>query len=362
MTSAATRPLRAREELRAAVLACGFDLVRFAPPEPGPEAAAILKWLRSGRHAGMQWMARDPESRADIRLRFPWVRSIVCCTLSYATSQRLHGAGAGEGKGWISRYAWGRDYHKGMRQRLRRACETLRRAGAGQTRPYADTGPILERSFHARAGAGWIGKNGCLVHPEWGSWLFLGEVVTDLPLGPDEPASDRCGSCAACLEACPTGALVAPGELDARLCISYLTIENRGPIEEGLRARVGDHLFGCDLCQEACPWNREAAIPDRPEFRPRAGNVAPGLEALAALSGEEFDRRFAGTAVRRARREGFLRNVCVAAGNDGSPRLRPVLERLASHPSPLVREHAAWALARSPAAARRGAPPPSRLE
>jgi epoxyqueuosine reductase len=294
----------------------------------------------------MEWMARDPAERIDLRLRFPWARTVVCCTLSYATSARPRGEGAGDGRGWISRYAWGRDYHKGMRRRLRRACGILREAGATETRPYADTGPLLERSLHQSAGTGWIGKNSCLIDREVGSWTFLGEVVTDLAIAPDEPAADQCGSCTECLDACPTGALVAPGELDSRLCISYQTIENRGPVEEEERAGLGDHLFGCDVCQEVCPWNRDVPVPDRDEFRPREGNVAPDLDRLASLSEEAFHRRFAGTAVRRARYEGFLRNVCIALGNAATPGARPPLERLAAHASPLVREHAAWALAR----------------
>jgi epoxyqueuosine reductase len=335
-----------RETVRADLRAIGFDRVGFASPEPAADAAALLPWLREGRHAGMEWMARDPGGRIDPRRRFPWVRTIVCCALSYATSARARGDGAGDGRGWISRYAWGRDYHKGMRRRLRRACEVLRAAGATQTRPYVDTGPLLERSLHQSAGTGWIGKNSCLIHREIGSWTFLGEVVTDLALPRDRPATDHCGSCTACLEACPTGALVAPGELDSRLCISYQTIENRGPVAPEVRAGLGDHLFGCDVCQEVCPWNAGTPVPDLEEFRPREGNVAPELEGLATLSEEEFHRRFAGTAVRRARYDGFLRNVCVALGNASVPGSRRPLERLAAHPSAQVRAHAAWALAR----------------
>jgi epoxyqueuosine reductase len=280
----------------------------------------------------------------DVRRRFPWVRSVVCCAVSYQTSAAGRGPGAGEGRGWISRYAWGRDYHKGMAKRLRRACAALKQAGARLVKPKADTSPILERSLHQKAGLGWIGKNTCLIHPDWGSYLFLGEVITDLDLPPDEPGEDRCGSCLACIDACPTGALVSPWELDSRLCISYQTIENRGPIDEDVRALIGDHLFGCDICQEVCPWNSGARVPDLPEFRPRETVRSPGLEELAGLTREGFDERFAGTPVRRPRYEGFMRNLCVAMGNSALPHLRGSLERLSRHESQLVREHALWGL------------------
>lgn len=288
-------------------------------------------------------MERDPEERADLRLRHPWARTVVCCTLSYAVSGTAHEEGAREGRGRISRYAWGRDYHKGMRRRLRRACELLKASGATETRPHVDSGPLLERSLHQAAGTGWIGKNCCLIDRELGSWTFLGEVVTDLELPFDAPATDHCGSCTACLEACPTGAFVAPGMLDSGLCISYQTIESRGPAPEGLRGGIGNHLFGCDVCQEVCPWNSTIPLPDRAEFRPRPGIAAPELGGLASLGEREFHERFAGTAVRRASYEGFLRNVCVALGNESAPGAGRALEALVRHPSELVREHAAWA-------------------
>jgi epoxyqueuosine reductase len=294
----------------------------------------------------MAWMARRPEQRADLGLRWPEARTVVCLALSYGTPEAGRGEGAGAGRGWISRYAWGRDYHKTMKKRLLAACRILEQAGAGLARPYVDTGPVLEKAFHQAAGVGWVGKNACLIHPELSSWLFLGEVIADLEIPRDTPGEDRCGTCTACLEACPTGALIGPGQLDARLCISYLTIENRGAVEESLREKMSDHLFGCDICQEVCPWNGGAPSGGTEDFRPRPQARSPRLGELAGMDREAFDRRFQGSAVRRARFEGFLRSVAVAMGNEGDPAHRERLEALARHPSSLVREHAHWALGR----------------
>jgi epoxyqueuosine reductase len=216
--------------------------------------------------------------------------------------------------------------------------------GPMESRVYVDTGPVVERAYAAAAGLGAWGKNTCLLHPEHGSWFFLGEVITDVEMEPDTPRPDMCGSCTACLDACPTGALVAPYVLDARRCISYLTIELKGPIPDEHRADMGRHVFGCDICQDVCPWNRKRREAGEPAFAPRAGLMAPDLDALAALDDDAFRATFRRSPVKRAKRRGLLRNVAVALGNSGDPSRRPVLERLAADADPIVREHAEWAL------------------
>jgi epoxyqueuosine reductase len=236
-----------------------------------------------------------------------------------------------------------------MKAMLLRVAEAMAaEMGPLQSRVYADTGPIVERAYAAAAGLGAWGKNTCLLHPEHGSWFFLGEVVTDLEMAGDAPRPDMCGSCTACLDACPTQALVAPYELDATRCISYLTIEVKGAIPDGLREGVGRHVFGCDICQDVCPWNRKRRHTGGPAFAAREAMVAPDLAAFAesALDPAEFVRRFRGSPMKRARRRGLLRNVAVAMGNARDAAHRPVLERLAGDEDPVVREHAAWALAR----------------
>jgi epoxyqueuosine reductase len=231
-----------------------------------------------------------------------------------------------------------------MKAMLERTVERLRdETGPFEARTYVDTGPIVERAWAASAGLGAWGKNTCLLHPEHGSWFFLGEIVTDLDLPPDEPRADMCGSCTACLEACPTGALPAPYVLDARRCISYLTIEIKGPIPKTLREGVGQHVFGCDICQDVCPWNHKRRHRGGAAFEPRPNAVAPNLADLAGLDDEAFRERFRRSPVKRAKRRGLLRNVAVALGNSGDPGHRPVLECLVRDGDPVVREHAEWA-------------------
>jgi len=238
-----------------------------------------------------------------------------------------------------------------MKAMLERLAESLTvELGPLQSRVYVDTGPIVERAYAAAAGLGAWGKNTCLLHPEHGSWFFLGEVVTDVEMAADAPRPDMCGTCTACLDACPTGALVAPYVLDATRCISYLTIEVKGAISEDRREGMGRHVFGCDICQDVCPWNRRRRHAARPEFAARDGLVAPELSSFAALALDEdsFRAAFRGSPVKRAKRRGMLRNVAVALGNSGDAGHRPMLQRLAEDGDPIVREHAAWALARLP--------------
>jgi epoxyqueuosine reductase len=322
---------------------CGFDIVGIAAPDPPPELATFAEWIARGYGGEMAYLSGQVDRRSDLGTAFPWARSVICLGLQYDTPHPYSTEAPPE-RGWISRYAWGDDYHDVMKSMLDRLVERLREeAEPFEARTYADTGPIVERAYAAAAGVGAWGKNTCLLHPEHGSWFFLGEVVTDLELEPDGPRADMCGSCTACLEACPTGALPAPYLLDATRCISYLTIELRGPIPEGQREGIGRHAFGCDICQDVCPWNRKRRHRGRAAFEPRPETVAPDLGVLAALDVEGFRERFRRSPVKRTKRRGLLRNVAVALGNSGDPARLPDLERLARDEDPVIREHAEWA-------------------
>jgi epoxyqueuosine reductase len=332
----------------------GFDLVGIASAEPPPELGQFARWVALGYAGEMAYLSSQVDRRSDLRTAIPWARSVVAVGLQYDTPHP-YSTDVPQDQGWIARYAWGDDYHDVMKAMLDRLAERLAlAAGPLRARSYVDTGPIVERAYAAAAGLGAWGKNTCLLHPEHGSWFFLGEVVTDLDLPADSPRTDMCGSCTACLDACPTQALRAPYVLDATRCISYQTIELKGALPEEQREGVGRHVFGCDICQDVCPWNRRRKHEGGPAFAPREGLVAPGLAELAALvlDEERFQRLFRKSAVKRARRRGLLRNLAVALGNAGPAAPRPVLERLARDEDPLVREHAAWALRRleSPAA------------
>jgi epoxyqueuosine reductase len=334
--------------IKGLALEVGFDLVGIAPAEPPPELGFFPAWVAQGYAGEMAYLTGQVERRRDLRVAIPWARSVVAVGLQYDTAQPYSTEAAPEA-GWIARYAWGDDYHDVMKALLDRLAERLvQEAGPVRVRSYADTGPIVERAYAAAAGLGAWGKNTCLLHPEHGSWFFLGELVTDLELAADAPRADLCGSCTACLDACPTGALPAPYVLDATRCISYQTIELKGPLPEEQRAGVGRHVFGCDICQDVCPWNRRRRHRAGPAFAPREGLMAPDLVELAAVALDEqrFQRLFRRSAVKRARRRGLLRNLAVALGNARQARHRPVLERLARDEDPLVQEHAAWALRR----------------
>ena len=294
--------------------------------------------------------------------------------INYNTAQPYSTQVSNKSRGWISRYAWSReDYHQSIMRRLRRVEAALRHAYAGAlsgsspnpqprgannrvnnqpeliTRCYVDTGPIVERVVAKYAGIGWIGKNTCIINQKLGSWLFLGVILTSLDLEAEVvslPAADRCGSCTRCIDACPTGAFIAPYQLDSNKCISYLTIEKRGPISENdeLRSEMGRHVFGCDICQDVCPWNRKAPATDATEFQPRPELVNPALEWLAEMSDDEFRRTFRGSPVRRAKRDGLRRNAIIAMGNSGDKKFLSVLENLASDEDEVVRESATWAV------------------
>jgi epoxyqueuosine reductase len=333
------------DRIRAAALEVGFDLAGIAPAGPAPLAGRLREWLALGMHGTMRYMEDPDGRREDPRVYLPWARSIVAVGLSYFTGQDLSAAPE---RGAISRYAWGRDYHHEIRVRLERLRAAVERLSPGcRTHAFVDTSPVLEKGLAEAAGLGWRGKHTNLLRKRWGSWFFLGGLATDLDLEPDRAPRDHCGTCRRCIDVCPTQAIVAPYVLDSRLCISYLTIEHRGPIPRELRAGIGNRVFGCDDCQEVCPWNKFAVRTRVAEFEPRDGNLNPLLLDLFALSRREWNRRFKKTPVRRAHYEGFLRNVAVAIGNWGAPETVPALLSRLDDPSPLVRGHVAWALGRA---------------
>lgn len=285
----------------------------------------------------------------------PWARSVIVCALNYNTAHPYSTQTNDATRGWISRYAWSQeDYHDAVLQRLRRVEARIHddltnhqpRTTDPSFRSYVDTGPLIERVYARYAGIGWIAKNTCIINQKLGSWLFLGVILTSLELEADLPAPDRCGTCTRCIDACPTHAFVAPGQLDARQCISYLTIEKRGDISETLRPGMGRHVFGCDICQDVCPWNRKAPVSAAPEFQPREALVNPALDWLAEMQQDEFRRVFRGSPIRRTKLSGLRRNAVIAMGNSGDAKFAPTLKRLAEDADPVVAEHARWALAR----------------
>jgi len=328
--------------------ALGFDLVGVSAVQGPPHAESFAEWLRRGLHGEMAYMTRTAEQRLRPQELLPWARSVVSVGLNYNTPYTR--AGAPEGlRGWVSRYAWGADYHQVMEERLDRLLAAIRQSAGSaiRGRAYVDAGPVLDREVGAGAGIGWYGKNTNLLSMAIGSLFVLGELFLDCELDCDEPMRDRCGQCRLCLDACPTNAFVGPYVLDARKCISYLTIELKGPIPLALRPLIGDHIFGCDLCQDVCPYNTRVRVTGERGFFPRAGLFAPELVPLLALTESAFRARFAGSPILRAKRRGLLRNVCVALGNLGQPEAVPALVRvLREEAEPMVRSHAAWALGR----------------
>lgn len=324
----------------------GFDRIAFVPAGPCRDGARLERWLAEGRHGEMRWMERGKERRTDPRRLLPGARTVVSLLTFYGTSPDETPPLL---RGRVSRYAWGSDYHNVLSRRMKRLVRRIEDLAPGsRTITAVDFRPVLEKEWAERAGLGWIGKHTNLITADRGSWFFLSELVSDLELGAVErPAVERCGKCADCLRACPTGAIVEPWVVDARRCISYLTIELEGPIPVELRPLVGEWIFGCDVCQEVCPWNRFAVPVEEPRFRPDEGRFRGDLTGFLALGEEDFCSRFEGSPVRRAGRDGFLRNVCVALGNRGDPSALPALRAAAEgDPSPLVREHALWAIRR----------------
>ncbi len=346
------------ERVKALALAVGFDLVGVARPEPGADTERLRPWLAHGYAGEMHYIGRRVEERVDPRRVLEGARSVVALGFVYAEAEGEEAAAPGA-RLRVARYAGGDDYHDVLIERVRAFEDGLEALAqrAVASRGYVDTGPVLERAMAARAGLGWIGKNTCLIHPRLGSYLFLGAVLTDLPLEPDAPEPDHCGSCRACLDVCPTDAFPEPYVLDATRCISYTTIEQRDAIDPALRAQHGDWGFGCDLCQEVCPWNtrtRREVPPDPLGLRARISTrpewKTPALAWVLSLDEEAWRAATRRTALKRAKHRGLLRTALVVAGNSGDPSLRALVEPHARSEDALVAEHARWALERLEAA------------
>ena len=339
-------------ELAAAIKRWGDELglrqVGVADCDLSQAEQRLGDWLAGGLHGDMAYMARHGSRRSRPAELRPGTLRVISARLDYLPEPQpaMQSALDDPARAYISRYAVGRDYHKVLRQRLQRLADRIEaRVGTFGYRVFVDSAPVLEKPLAVKAGLGWIGKHTNLIHARAGSWFFLGELYCDLPLPVDSPAQDHCGRCTACIDICPTDAIVAPYVLDARLCISYLTIEHPGAIPEPLRARLGNRIYGCDDCQLACPWNRFARLTDETDFLPRNGLDGATLLALFAWDESEFLRRTEGSAIRRIGHERWLRNIAVALGNaPPSAAVREALRRRADHPSALVREHVRWAL------------------
>jgi len=354
-------PAVLKADLAARAAELGFTSIGVARPAVPADEHHLLTWLSRGRHGTMDWMARHHARRADANAVIPGTLRVVSLAMDYwpGDAREPWSVLLDPTLGYVSRYALGRDYHKLVRARLASLATWLADAVAGSRyRVFVDSGPLLERAFAREGGLGWFGKHTCLIDRERGSLFFLGEILTDLPLPLDRPfTSDHCGTCTACLDVCPTGAIVAPREVDARLCISYLTIEHEGPIPTELRPAIGNRIFGCDDCQLVCPWNRYATPSREADFAPRHGLDAPDLVALLEWDRRTFERLTEGSALRRTGHRGWLRNVAVALGNAlfrlpaGDARVGRIvaaLERRRVGEDALVAEHAAWALDRAP--------------
>jgi epoxyqueuosine reductase len=322
----------------------GFDSCRIATSATPAHATEFREWLREGAHGEMNYMQRGEEKRCDPQKVLPGAQSIVVLALNYFQGEQGHRSESAA-RGKIARYAWGDDYHDLLSVKLDEIDQFLRGFG-GRQKCYVDTGPILERDHAAQAGIGWHGKNTMLIDERLGTWFFLAEILTTLELPPDEPVRDRCGTCERCIQACPTGAITAPHRLDARRCISYLTIELKGSIPLELRPLIGDRIFGCDDCLDVCPWNRFAQVSQETAFSARRSTTGMSLREYLEMNDAEFRVVFKNSPIKRIKRRGFLRNVCVALGNAGDVSDIPALERAAADPEPLIAEHAAWAIQR----------------
>ena len=335
--------------IKGKALKLGFDLIGISPIAEFPENQKYKEWLSKGYEGEMYYMARDPEKRADVRNTVPSAKSVISCVVNYNTDVPYSMEFEDNKRGWISRYAWGEDYHDVIRGKLKLLLDHINEMlpEGFNHRFYVDTGPVLEKVFAKYSGIGWIGKNTCLINQDIGSWIFVGEIITDLELEYDNPAVDRCGTCTRCLDSCPTNAFPEPYVIDSNRCISYLTIELKGDISPALRDGMGNNIFGCDICQDVCPWNKKAEVKNNKEFIPRDGLINPLLSELLDLDEEEFRNKFKKSPIKRAKRKGFLRNVLIAMGNSGDndniPRLKKFLQK---EKEPLLKRHAMWAISK----------------
>ena len=325
----------------------GFELVGITPAAQSETIARYRQWVESGYAGKMSYLKEHLPLKVDVRQLMAEAKSVISLAMNYYTLDPPKVFADDPARGQISRYAWGDDYHDVIRQRLSELIDFIRQTAETElkTRVCVDTAPIIEREYAQKAGIGWIGKNTNLIHWRSGSWYFLAEVLINVDLESDTPSlRGSCGTCTRCIEACPTDAIIEPNLLDSRLCISYLTIELKESIPKALRPKIGNLIFGCDICQEVCPWNSKAVPTDEPAFQPRDGNLTPKLLSLIGMTQREFSRRFKGSPIKRTKRRGFLRNVLVAIGNWGEPRAVPALKDALVDDEPLVRSHAAWAL------------------
>ncbi|WP_300973134.1 tRNA epoxyqueuosine(34) reductase QueG [Sphingomonas sp. LHG3406-1] len=341
-------PASLKERIRAEAERIGFVTCGFARADAVPQAGEALRaWLAEGRHGTMGWMEERAGQRAHPQSLWPEARSVIALAMSYAPGTDPRALEGAPDHGRISVYAQGADYHKTVKKALKALARFIVDSVPSQLKVFVDTAPVMEKPLSAAAGIGWQGKHTNLLSRSHGNWLFLGVIFTELELEPDEPGRDHCGSCTACMAACPTGAIDGPRRIDARKCISYLTIEHSGPIPLEFREAMGNRIYGCDDCLAACPWNRfaEQAQANR-AFLPRAELVAPRLADLLMLDDEGFRALFAGSPIKRIGVKRFLRNCLIAAGNSGDPSLRPHVERLRSDEDPVVAEAAGWAAGR----------------
>lgn len=323
-----------KDRLRALALAEGFDAFGVTPVDVELRSEYYLQWIADGQHGEMAWMARNNDRRLDPQQIIPEARSVICLGLNYYQPDPPR-------RGRIAKYALGKDYHKTITQKLKRLCRVMREEFGAAQKPYVDTGPVLEKPIAAQAGLGWQGKSTILLNRDHGTWLFLGFIFTTLELPADEPAKGHCGTCTRCVDACPTQAITAPYQLDARRCISYLTIEHKGAIPLEFRRAIGDRIYGCDECLDVCPWNRWARLTEETKF---AAREYPDLRAMLYWTEDEFTTAFAGTPIKRAGLSRWKRNVCVALGNIGAADDLPALREVAASDDALAAEHAQWAI------------------
>ena len=335
------------QQIQAHAHSLGFELIGITPAARSETIARYRQWVKNGYAGEMGYLKRHLPLKTDVRQLLTEAKSVISLAMNYYTLDPPKALAEDPARGQISRYAWGDDYHDVIRQRLSELVDFIKQTAETElkTRICVDTAPIIEREYAQKAGIGWIGKNTNLIHWRSGSWYFLAEVLINIALESETPPlRGSCGTCTRCIEACPTDAIIEPNLLDSRLCISYLTIELKESIPKTLRPKIGNLIFGCDICQEVCPWNSKAVPTDEPAFQPRAGNLAPKLLSLIGMTQQEFSRRFRGSPIKRTKRRGFLRNVLVAIGNWGDRRAIPALKAALTDAEPLVRSHAAWAL------------------
>jgi epoxyqueuosine reductase len=334
-----------RKEIRASALSEGFDVVRFAKAGVSPSAAGNLQqFLAEQRHGTMEWMARNAERRADPAALWPDAKSIIVLGMNYGPQRDPRERLESRDRAAISCYALGDDYHDVIKGKLKRLAAGVAQQHGAEVKVFVDTAPVMEKPLAQTAGVGWQGKHTNLVSRLYGSWLFLGSIFTTLEIAPDEPEPDHCGACTRCLDVCPTDAFTAPYQIDARRCISYLTIEHKGHIAPEFRKKMGNRIYGCDDCLAVCPWNKFASVAREARFHARAELAQPRLADLAKLNDAEFRALFRGSPIKRLGRDRFIRNVLIAIGNSGDRSLASDVQRLLDDGSPLVRAMAVWAL------------------